>query len=87
MSARVVVLDYGSGNVHSAVRMLERVGAEVELTADPAAVLAADGLAGARAWATSTPACGGCARSAVPGWWSSGWPAAGRCWASASGCR
>ena len=36
MSARVVVLDYGSGNVHSAVRMLERVGADVELTADPA---------------------------------------------------
>ena len=35
MSARVVVLDYGSGNVHSAVRMLERVGADVELTADP----------------------------------------------------
>jgi imidazole glycerol-phosphate synthase subunit HisH len=44
MSPRVVVLDYGSGNVHSGVRMLERVGAEVELTADPAAVLAADGL-------------------------------------------
>ena len=44
MSARVVVLDYGSGNVHSAVRMLERVGADVELTADPQAVLAADGL-------------------------------------------
>jgi glutamine amidotransferase len=44
MSARVVVLDYGSGNVRSAVRMLERVGADVALTADPAAVLAADGL-------------------------------------------
>src|SRR5438128_1963005 len=44
MSPRVVVLDYGSGNVHSGVRMLERVGAEVQLTADPAAVLAADGL-------------------------------------------
>ena len=44
MSARVVVLDYGSGNVHSAVRALERVGAEVELTADRAAVMAADGL-------------------------------------------
>lgn len=40
----VVVLDYGSGNVHSAVRMLERVGADVSLTADPAAVAAADGL-------------------------------------------
>jgi imidazole glycerol-phosphate synthase subunit HisH len=44
MAARVVVLDYGSGNVRSAVRALERVGAEVELTADHSAVLAADGL-------------------------------------------
>ena len=44
MSARVVVLNYGSGNVRSAVRALERVGADVELTADPDAVAAADGL-------------------------------------------
>ncbi|GAB76458.1 imidazole glycerol phosphate synthase subunit hisH [Austwickia chelonae] len=41
---RVVVLDYGSGNVRSAVRMLERVGADVALTADPDEVLQADGL-------------------------------------------
>ena len=40
----VVVLSYGSGNVRSAVRALERVGADVELTADRAAVEAADGL-------------------------------------------
>ncbi|MGP9782627.1 imidazole glycerol phosphate synthase subunit HisH [Arthrobacter sp. MYb211] len=40
----VVVLDYGSGNVRSAVRALEAAGAEVELTADPKAILAADGL-------------------------------------------
>ena len=40
----VVVLDYGSGNVRSVVRMLERLGAAVELTADPARVLAADAL-------------------------------------------
>ncbi len=40
----VVVLDYGSGNVRSAVRALERAGAEVELTADEAAATAADGL-------------------------------------------
>ncbi|MFC6235304.1 imidazole glycerol phosphate synthase subunit HisH [Leucobacter soli] len=40
----VVVLDYGSGNVHSAVKALESAGAEVELTRDPDAVLAADGL-------------------------------------------
>jgi glutamine amidotransferase len=41
---RVVVLDYGFGNVRSAVRALERVGAEVELTADRSAAEAADGL-------------------------------------------
>ncbi len=44
MVARVVVLDYGSGNVRSAVRMLERVGASVELTADPWLVQEADAL-------------------------------------------
>ncbi|SPT53958.1 Imidazole glycerol phosphate synthase subunit HisH [Actinomyces bovis] len=41
---QVVVLSYGSGNVRSAVRALERAGAAVELTADPAAVENADGL-------------------------------------------
>lgn len=40
----VVVLDYGSGNVHSAVKALEAAGADVELTADRSKVLAADGL-------------------------------------------
>ena len=40
----VVVLDYGSGNVRSAVRALERVGADVELTADLDRAMAADGL-------------------------------------------
>lgn len=45
MTARsVVVLDYGSGNLRSAQRALERVGAEVEVTSDRAAALAADGL-------------------------------------------
>lgn len=44
MKPRVVLFDYGSGNVHSALRALERVGAQVELTADRGAVLAADGL-------------------------------------------
>jgi len=38
------VLDYGSGNVRSAVRALERVGAEVELSADLDAAIEADGL-------------------------------------------
>jgi glutamine amidotransferase len=40
----VVVLDYGFGNVRSAVRAARRAGAEVVLTADPALVGAADGL-------------------------------------------
>jgi len=40
----VVVLDYGSGNTRSVVRALERAGARVELTADRAAALDADGL-------------------------------------------
>ncbi len=44
MSASVVVLDYGSGNVRSAVRALEHVGAEVTLTSEPEAALGADGL-------------------------------------------
>jgi glutamine amidotransferase len=40
----VVVLDYGSGNLRSAERAVRRAGAEVQVTADPAAALAADGL-------------------------------------------
>jgi glutamine amidotransferase len=40
----VVVLDYGSGNVHSAARALELAGARVELTADRGRVMQADGL-------------------------------------------
>ena len=42
--SRVVVLDYGFGNVRSAVRALEKVGAQVELTADRRAAEDADGL-------------------------------------------
>jgi glutamine amidotransferase len=44
VSKRVVVLDYGSGNLRSAQRALARVGADVTVTADPAAAAAADGL-------------------------------------------
>src|SRR3954453_12322101 len=32
--SRIVVLDYGSGNVRSAERALQRVGADVTVTAD-----------------------------------------------------
>lgn len=44
MSARVVVFDYGSGNVHSALKALERAGASVELTKDAKACRDAHGL-------------------------------------------
>ena len=40
----VVVLDYGSGNLRSAQRALQRVGADVEVTADADAAASADGL-------------------------------------------
>jgi imidazole glycerol-phosphate synthase subunit HisH len=40
----VVVLDYGSGNVHSAAKALEAAGARVELTADRRRAHDADGL-------------------------------------------
>jgi glutamine amidotransferase len=41
---KVVVLDYGSGNLRSAERALARVGADVTVTAEPHAALEADGL-------------------------------------------
>ncbi|RVW00432.1 imidazole glycerol phosphate synthase subunit HisH [Rhodococcus spongiicola] len=40
----VALLDYGSGNLHSAERALARVGADVTVTSDPRIALAADGL-------------------------------------------
>ncbi|GGD18905.1 imidazole glycerol phosphate synthase subunit HisH [Nocardioides daphniae] len=40
----VVVLDYGSGNLRSAVRAVERAGGEVTLTSDFQTALDADGL-------------------------------------------
>jgi glutamine amidotransferase len=43
-AARIVVLDYGSGNLRSAERALARVGAQVEVTSDAAAARAAGGL-------------------------------------------
>ncbi len=46
MSGRplVAVLDYGSGNVHSAVKALQAAGADARLTADRGLVHDADGL-------------------------------------------
>ena len=42
--ARVVVLDYGSGNLRSAQRALQRAGAQVLVSADAHAAVNADGL-------------------------------------------
>ena len=43
-AARVVVLDYGSGNLRSAERALSRAGADVTVTADITAARECDGL-------------------------------------------
>jgi imidazole glycerol-phosphate synthase subunit HisH len=44
MRRRVVVLDYGFGNIRSAQRALQRAGAEVKVTSDPDTALHSDGL-------------------------------------------
>ncbi|WTW94393.1 imidazole glycerol phosphate synthase subunit HisH [Streptomycetaceae bacterium NBC_01309] len=41
---KVVILDYGSGNLRSAERAVARLGVEVEVTADYGTALNADGL-------------------------------------------
>ena len=43
-SPSVVILDYGSGNIHSAAKALELAGARVTLSADKSVAEAADGL-------------------------------------------
>jgi glutamine amidotransferase len=50
----VALLDYGSGNLRSAERALQRAGAQVELTSDPDVAREADGLVvpGVGAYAT-----------------------------------
>ena len=44
MTSKVVLLDYGSGNLRSAERALVRAGADVTVTADRVLALEADGL-------------------------------------------
>jgi imidazole glycerol-phosphate synthase subunit HisH len=44
VTARVAVLDYGIGNLRSAQKALERLGADARLTADADEVAAADGV-------------------------------------------
>ncbi|MFD4368754.1 imidazole glycerol phosphate synthase subunit HisH [Rhodococcus sp. NPDC058521] len=43
-ASTIAVLDYGSGNLHSATRALARTGAQVEVTSDIQTALDADGL-------------------------------------------
>ena len=52
---RIVVLDYGSGNLRSAERALHRVGADVTVTADPTPRWSATGWS-CPGWARSRPA-------------------------------
>lgn len=44
MTKKVVVFDYGSGNIHSAVKALAAAGAEVSLTSDFKTAVEAEGL-------------------------------------------
>jgi imidazole glycerol-phosphate synthase subunit HisH len=44
MAKTVALLDYGSGNIRSAQRALERVGADVTVTSDPKVAVSKDGL-------------------------------------------
>jgi imidazole glycerol-phosphate synthase subunit HisH len=44
VSTTIAVLDYGIGNLRSAQKAFERVGADARLTADPDEVAAADGV-------------------------------------------
>lgn len=41
---RIAVLDYGMGNLRSVEKAFEKVGADAEITSDPAAADAADGV-------------------------------------------
>ena len=56
---RVVVLDYGSGNLRSAERALERAGADVSVTSDYDTARRGRRPGRARASARSRPACAG----------------------------
>ena len=83
---RVVVLDYGSGNLRSAERALARAGADVTVTADLAAAAGADGLVVPGVGAFAACMAGIDALGAGPVI-AAAWPPAGRCSGSASACR
>ena len=84
---RVVVLDYGSGNLRSAERALARVGADVTVTSDLALAAAADGLVvpGVGAYAACMAGIDDARRRAGDRRPGRGRPR--RCSASASACR
>ena len=42
--ARIAILDYGSGNLHSVSRAIAKVGGDVDVTSDPSRVASADAL-------------------------------------------
>lgn len=44
MKKRIVIIDYGLGNLRSVLRGLERAGAAATITADPETIAAADGI-------------------------------------------
>lgn len=41
---KIIVIDYDAGNTANVLRALDKIGVEAELSADPTAILAADGL-------------------------------------------
>ncbi|MGT2948183.1 imidazole glycerol phosphate synthase subunit HisH [Streptococcus devriesei] len=41
---KMIVIDYDAGNTANVLRALDKIGVEAELSADPTAILAADGL-------------------------------------------
>ncbi|WP_292521345.1 imidazole glycerol phosphate synthase subunit HisH [Methanoculleus sp.] len=44
MKKRIVIIDYGLGNLRSVLRGLEKAGAAATITADPEVIAAADGI-------------------------------------------
>ena len=84
---KVVVFDYGFGNVRSAERALARVGADVEITRDYDTGHERRRAAGPRRRRLRRLHGGAARRPAATGSSAAGWPAAARSWASASACR
>jgi imidazole glycerol-phosphate synthase subunit HisH len=44
MPVKIVIIDYGMGNLHSILRKFERIGQTCEITGDPGKIMAADKL-------------------------------------------